>query len=97
MGVDGGFEGGLMTKAYLDPLGQGGTYFGLRTMPQAAFNDQVIAWNRAGWRVATHAVGDAAIDQVLQGYEMANADKDLTQAGWTIEHAFVSRPISTPA
>jgi predicted amidohydrolase YtcJ len=96
MGVDGGFEGGLMTKPYLDPLGQGGTYFGLRTMPQTAFNDQVIAWNRAGWRVATHAVGDAAIDQVLQGYEMANADKDLTQAGWTIEHAFVSRPDQYP-
>jgi predicted amidohydrolase YtcJ len=96
MGVDGGFEGGLMTKAYLDPLGQGGTYFGLRTMAQTAFNDQVIAWNRAGWRVATHAVGDAAMDQVLQGYEMANADKDFRQAGWTIEHAFVSRPDQYP-
>jgi predicted amidohydrolase YtcJ len=96
MGVDGGFEGGLMTKAYAEPMGQNGTYFGLRTMPQATYNDAVIAWNRAGWRVATHAVGDAAIDQVLQGYEMANADKDLRQAGWTIEHAFVSRADQYP-
>lgn len=96
MGVDGGFEGGLMTKPYLEPMGQGGTYFGLRVLPQATFNSQAMAWNRAGWRVATHAVGDAAIDQVLQGYEQANADKDLRQAGWTIEHAFVSRPDQYP-
>ena len=96
MGVDGGFEGGLMSQAYDEPLGQGGTYFGIRTMPQQAFNDAVIAFNRAGWRVATHAVGDAAIDQVLQGYEAANADKDIRQAGWTIEHAFVSRPDQYP-
>lgn len=94
--VDGGFEGGHMTKAYLDPLGQGGTFFGLTVVPQSTFNDQVIAWNRAGWRVATHAVGDAAVDEVLQGYEMANADKDLRQNGWTIEHAFVTRPDQYP-
>ena len=96
MGVDGGFEGGLMTKPYLEPMGQGGSYFGLRVIPQAAFNSQVVAWNRAGWRVATHAVGDAAVDQVLQGYEQAQADKDIRQAGWTIEHAFVSRPDQYP-
>jgi predicted amidohydrolase YtcJ len=96
MGVDGGFEGGLMTKPYQEPMGQGGTYFGLRVIPQAAFNAQAVAWNRAGWRLATHAVGDAAVDQVLLGYEQAQADKDIRQAGWTIEHAFVSRPDQYP-
>ena len=96
LGVDGGFEGGLMTRPYSEPMGQGGTYFGLRTMTQTTFTDQVKAWNRSGWRVATHAVGDAAIDQVLQGYEAANAEKDLRQNGWAIEHAFVSRPDQYP-
>jgi predicted amidohydrolase YtcJ len=96
MGVDGGFEGGFMTQPYQEPMGQGGTYFGLQTMTQAAFDAAVLAWNRAGWRVSTHAVGDAAIDQVLKGYEAANADKNLTQAGWGFEHAFVARADQIP-
>ena len=96
LAVDGGFEGGRMTAAYLDPLGAGGTYFGLQTMTQPVFDDTVIALNKQGWRAAAHAVGDAAVDQVLSGYEKANADKDLSKAGWTIEHAFVTRPDQYP-
>ncbi|MBW8853112.1 MAG: amidohydrolase [Bradyrhizobium sp.] len=96
MAVDGGFEGALLTKAYAEPMGQGGTYFGLRTVPQATFNDSVVAFNKAGWRVATHAVGDAAIDQVLEGYEKASAAKDIQKSGWAIEHAAVTRPDHLP-
>ncbi|MDB6002195.1 MAG: amidohydrolase [Rhizobacter sp.] len=96
MGIDGGFEGGFMTTAYLDPLGKGGTYFGLQTITQTVFDDTVIALNRQGWRASVHAVGDAAVDEVLAGYAKANADKDLTQAGWGIEHAFVTRPDQYP-
>src|SRR5688500_3968804 len=32
-GVDGGFEGGFMRQAYLEPYGLGGTYFGIQTVP----------------------------------------------------------------
>lgn len=96
MAVDGGFEGAHTTQAYAEPMGKGGTYFGLATVPQAAFNDSVVAFNKAGWRVATHAVGDAAIDQVLEGYEKASAAKDIRQTGWTIEHAAIMRPDQLP-
>lgn len=94
--VDGGFEGGHMTRAYEEPMGQGGRYKGIVVTPQAAFNDAAVAYNRAGWRVAVHAVGDAGVDEVLEGFEKANADKDIRQAGWTIEHAFVTRPDQYP-
>lgn len=94
--VDGGFEGGLMTKAYQEPLGNGGRYFGLRYIDQATFNDYVFAINTLGWRAAVHAVGDAGVDQVLDGLERANAEKDITRAGWTIEHAFITRPDQYP-
>lgn len=94
--VDGGFEGGLMTRAYQEPLGKGGRYFGLRYIDQATFNDYVFAINTLGWRAAVHAVGDAGVDQVLEGLERANADKDITRAGWTIEHAFITRPDQYP-
>jgi predicted amidohydrolase YtcJ len=96
LGVDGGFEGGLMSKPYLDPLGAGGTYYGLQTMTQPVFDEAVVALNKAGWRAGVHAVGDAAVDQVLKGFEKANADKDITKNGWTIEHAFVTRPDQYP-
>jgi hypothetical protein len=52
----------------------------------------VLEINRLGWRAATHAVGDAAVDEVLTGYELANKDKSLIGKRWTIEHAFVVRP-----
>ncbi len=94
--VDGGFEGGLMTKAYEGALGDGGKYFGLRTVDQATFNDYVTGLNRLGWRAAVHAVGDAAVDEVLEGLERANAEKDITRGGWTIEHAFITRPDQYP-
>ena len=94
--VDGGFEGGLMTKAYEGTLGEGGKYFGLRTVDQATFNDYVTDLNRKGWRAAVHAVGDAAVDEVLEGFEKANAEKDITKGGWTIEHAFITRPDQYP-
>ncbi len=94
--VDGGFEGGHMSRAYQEPYGKGGSFFGLTVVPPDKYNALVSAIHKMGFRVATHAVGDAAVDQVLDGYEKANAEKDLTGEGWTIEHAFVTRPEQLP-
>ena len=52
----------------------------IETGQQAAFTDVVKELNRLGWRVATHAVGDAAIDEVLAAYEAANADGRLRRS-----------------
>jgi predicted amidohydrolase YtcJ len=90
--VDGGFEGGWMRDPYGEPWGEGGHYRGLNTMPAAAFASRVRELNRTGWRVWTHAVGDAAIDEVLAGYEAADADRPISGRRWGIEHAFIARP-----
>jgi predicted amidohydrolase YtcJ len=92
LGVDGGFEGGWMRDPYAEPWGEGGHYRGLNTMPAATFASRVRELNRTGWRVWTHAVGDAAIDEVLAGYEAADADKPIAARRWGIEHAFIARP-----
>ena len=97
LGVDGGFEGGLMREPYEEPWGQGGTYHGLRTMPQDDFNEVATQLGRRGWRVATHAVGDLAIDQVLEGYELANEVTPLAGKRWVIEHGFIPREDQFPA
>jgi len=91
MGVDGGFEGGYMRDPYEEPYGEGGTFRGLQTTAPAQFNETVKLYNRLGWRVFTHAVGDAAIDEVLAGYEAANAEASVVGKRWGIEHAFIGR------
>jgi predicted amidohydrolase YtcJ len=96
LGVDGGFEGGWMRQPYLEPWGEGGTFFGVNTMKQAPYTDVVKELNRLGWRVATHAVGDAAIDEVLSAYEAANAEKTIVGRRWTIEHGFIPQADQFP-
>ena len=96
LGVDGGFEGGYMREPYAEPYGEGGKFRGLQTVPQAPYTEVVKTLNRLGWRVFTHAVGDAAIDQVLAAYEAANAEKSIAGRRWGIEHAFMAQPDQLP-
>jgi predicted amidohydrolase YtcJ len=96
LAVDGGFEGGWMREPYAEPWGEHGTFFGVNTMKAAAYTDVVKELNRLGWRVATHAVGDAAIDEVLAAYEAANAERSIRGKRWTIEHGFIPQPDQFP-
>jgi hypothetical protein len=90
--VDGGFEGGHISRPYQEPYGRGGSYSGLTVSPPDAYNSVVREINRKGWRAATHAVGDAAVAQVLTAYELANKDASIIGKRWSVEHAFVARP-----
>ena len=91
LAVDGGFEGGWMTELYAQPYDGDGTYYGVNTMKQADYTEIVKEVNREGWRVSTHAVGDAAIDEVLTAYQAADAEKSIVGRRWTIEHGFLPR------
>jgi predicted amidohydrolase YtcJ len=90
--VDGGFEGGHLSKPYLEPYGQGGKFTGLTVSPPNAYTEVVRELNSKGWHVITHAVGDAALDEVLDAYAAANKDSSIKGKRWSVEHAFVSRP-----
>lgn len=96
LAVDGGFEGGLMREPYEEPWGEGGTFKGLQAQSREAFEATVTALNARGWRVATHAVGDAAIDLVLDIYERAHRQRSIVDRRWSIEHAFIGRPDHLP-
>ena len=89
--VDGGFEGGWMRDPYEEPYGNHGTYRGLQLIPTDRYIGIVKELNRLDWRVGTHAVGDAAIDEVLAGYEAANAERPIAGKRWAIEHGFIPR------
>ena len=90
--VDGGFEGGHMSAPYAEPYGKGGKFSGVTVVPTENYIAVVREVHRLGWRVATHAVGDAAVAEVLDGYEAANADRPIAGERWTIEHAFIVNP-----
>ncbi len=90
--VDGGFEGGHMREPYAEPYGHGGKFKGIEVVAPSQYIPVVRELNRLGWRVATHAVGDAAVDEVLDAYEAANADRSIAGKRWTIEHYFIANP-----
>ena len=90
--VDGGFEGGHMRDPYEEPYGKGGKFKGIQVVPLDQYVAAVRELNRLGWRVATHAVGDAAVDQVLDAYAAADRDRSIRGKRWSIEHFFIGRP-----
>ncbi len=96
LAVDGGFEGGLMRDLYEKPWDDGGTYRGLQTIGTERYIAAVRELNKQDWRIATHAVGDAAIDLVLNAYEKANAERTIVGRRWAIEHAFIGRVDQIP-
>ena len=87
--VDGGFEGGWMRQPYAEPFGKDGTFRGLQLIAADRYTAIVKELNRMGWRIGTHAVGDAAMDQVLAAYEAANAEQSIVGKRWAIEHGFM--------
>ena len=90
LGVDGGFEGGWMREPYQEPWGDNGRYYGLQTFPTERYVELVRALNQRGWRVATHAVGDAAMDLVLDAYGKANQDRSIVGRRFVVEHGFIA-------
>jgi len=81
-----GSAGGL-TAAFLDPYLQGGT--GVFTFPTETIHALLAKYHAQGWQLDIHAIGDAAIEQVLTGMEQADATPERRHR---IEHCgFVTR------
>ena len=94
-GMDGGFQAALMREPYQDSPDVGpheGPFFGLQRIPTDKFTEVIRGMNKLGWRACVHAVGDKAIDIVLDAYEKANQDSSIVDKRWTIEHGMVVRP-----
>jgi len=59
---------------------------GTLALDPAAYKQSVLLANRHGWRVGTHAVGDAAVDLVLDAYAAADKDKSIKDSRYIIIH-----------
>jgi predicted amidohydrolase YtcJ len=54
--------------------------------------DLIMNAHRAGWQIATHAIGDSAIDLVLEAIEKAQQELPRPHARHRIEHCAIVRP-----
>jgi predicted amidohydrolase YtcJ len=67
-------------------------YRGIQKVPQEQYNKLAAAAARHGWRLGPHAVGDAAIDEVIAAYLYANEITPIADRRWMIDHAFLLLP-----
>jgi len=59
---------------------------GTLALDPLAYKQNVRLANRYGWRVGTHAVGDAAVDLVLDAYAGADQDKSIKDRRYVVIH-----------
>jgi hypothetical protein len=87
--IDGGMT--LRTAAMRDGYPDDREYKGTIVIEPSRFNDLVAAANRYGWRVGVHAVGDAAIDRVLDAYELADTERSIKDRRFIVIHGSLMR------
>ena len=88
-----GSAGGL-TAAFFDPyLASAGGGTGVFCFPDETMHRLLAMYHRQGWQLDIHAIGDAAIEQVLSGMEAAATDEHpLEGRRHRIEHCgFINR------
>ncbi|MEJ8566199.1 amidohydrolase [Elongatibacter sediminis] len=93
-GIDGGFEGGLMSEPYENSPGneEAGDYYGLQRIPTEKYQGVMQAMSELGWRSTSHIVGDRGLDIALDAYEAADRVASITSRRWVIEHGHYTRP-----
>jgi predicted amidohydrolase YtcJ len=87
--IDGGMT--LRTAAMRDGYPGDPEYKGTIVIEPARFKALVATANRYGWRVGVHAVGDAAIDCVLDAYEQADAERSIKGRRFIVIHGSLIR------
>jgi hypothetical protein len=90
--VDGVVE--ARTAAMFEPYAGGDN--GLPAWTQEALDRAVAAYDRAGWQVMLHAIGDRGIDMALTAFERAARTNGTTGRRHRVEHVEVPRPADLP-
>ena len=82
--IDGGMT--LRTAAMRDGYPDDRDYHGAIVIEPGRFNALVSVANHFGWRVGVHAVGDAAIDRVLDAFEHTDVEHSIRDRRFIIIH-----------
>jgi predicted amidohydrolase YtcJ len=84
MQVDGGMT--LRTALMREPYPDDPSYRGTLVVDEDRLRALILVANRYGWRVGAHAVGDAAIDILLDAYEAADREKSIRDRRFIVIH-----------
>lgn len=90
---DGSIQGftGYLSEHYHTPYNNDPNYRGYPREPRERFVERVKAYHRAGYQIATHANGDAAIEDVIVAYRAALQERPKSDHRFRIEHAQMTR------
>jgi predicted amidohydrolase YtcJ len=80
------------TAAMREPFAGEETNAGYLQREPDELRELITAAHRSGWQIATHAIGDRAIDTVLDCYEHALRELPRPDHRHRIEHCAVARP-----
>lgn len=95
-GLDGGFEAAWMSQPYFFSEAPS-PFHGLQRIDSEKFSAVIKAANTLGWRPSIHAVGDKAIDMLLDIYKQAHKTDSISGKRWLIEHAHYTRLDQIPS
>ncbi len=86
--VDGSIQGytGWLAKPYYVPFKGEKDYRGYPVTPPDRLNKLIAEAHRAGFQIAAHGNGDAAIDAILHAYQLAQKEYPRPDARHRIEH-----------
>jgi len=87
-------DGGMSLKsAYIrDAYADDPHNHGMLALDPVVYKQNVRLANKYGWRIGTHAVGDAAIDLVLDSYEGASNDDSIKNKRFILIHGSLITP-----
>ncbi|MDQ6649577.1 MAG: amidohydrolase, partial [Actinomycetota bacterium] len=80
------------TAAMTEPYAGEPDNRGFLQMPAEELTARILAVRRAGWQVATHAIGDAALDVVLDAYAQPVGGAERPHPRHRVEHCATTRP-----
>jgi predicted amidohydrolase YtcJ len=91
--ADGSIQGytGYLSRPYHVPPGDDPTYRGYPRIPREQLMADVERLHAAGWQIAIHGNGDAAIDDILDAFEAAQARHPRRDTRHVIVHAQMAR------
>jgi hypothetical protein len=92
--MDGVVEG--HTAALIEPYANEPGHRGRAYYPPGRYDKMLIELDRRGFAVMTHAIGDGAVREALNGYEAAIKAHGPRDRRWRIEHIEVCNPHDVP-
>jgi predicted amidohydrolase YtcJ len=91
--ADGSIQGytGYLTEPYFVPPGDEPDYVGYPRILRDELIERVTRYHAAGYQVAVHGNGDAAIDDILEAFEIAQSEHPREDTRHVVIHAQMAR------